>query len=51
MNVVPRRRLLTQQTRLVVFASIMLAACSSDNAIFEQYRKAAVQAARDIHLL
>ena len=47
MNVVPRRRLLTQQTRLVVFASIMLAACSSDNAIFEQYRKAAVQADAD----
>ncbi len=46
MNVVPPRHALLQQACRMLVATLV-AGCSSDNAIFEQYRKAAVQAEAD----
>lgn len=48
MNVVPlRHALLLPQTCRMLLAAALVAGCSSDNAIFDQYRKAAVQAEAD----
>jgi hypothetical protein len=47
MNVfLPRRALLSQACRMLLSAALVTG-CSSDNAVFEQYRKAAVEAEAD----
>lgn len=47
MNVVPRRRTLAHRLCLMGLAAALATGCSSDNAVFEQYRKAAVEAEAD----
>jgi hypothetical protein len=47
MNVVPPRHALLRGVCRMLAVATLVAGCSSDNAIFEQYRKAAVQAEAD----
>lgn len=47
MNVVPRRRAPTLPIYVLGLATALAAGCSSDNAMFEKYRKAAVEAEAD----
>jgi hypothetical protein len=47
MNVVQHRRGPLSRACRMLFAAALMAGCSSDNAVFEQYRKAAVQAEAD----
>ena len=47
MNVVPRRGASTLPACIIALAAALAAGCSSDNAIFEKYRKAAVEAEAD----
>jgi len=47
MNVIPRRGAFTLPVCIIALAGALGAGCSSNNAIFEQYRKAAVEAEAD----
>jgi hypothetical protein len=47
MNVAPRRRAVTLPVCIMGLAAVLATGCSSDNALFEKYRKAAIEAEAD----